>query len=82
MVASSLLESLSPCFIFVKIIVFILPGEWKYLIENRIIIKIVSLMTFHSYDLTEKYITMLSKYKEIERYFEEDQTSEYDFFVI
>lgn len=34
-------------------------------------------MTFHSYDLTEKYITMLSKYKEIERYFEQDQNSEF-----
>lgn len=46
--------------------------------ENKIIIKIVSLMTFHSYDLTEKYITLLSKYKEIEKYFEEDQNSKYE----
>lgn len=32
-------------------------------------------MTFHSYDLTEKYITVLSQYKKIERYFEDDENS-------
>lgn len=32
-------------------------------------------MSFHAYELIEKYITVLSQYKEIEKYFEDDETS-------
>lgn len=39
-------------------------------------------MTFHSYELTEKYITLLSKYKEIEKYFEEDENCKFLVIII
>nr|CAH7760848.1 unnamed protein product [Callosobruchus chinensis] len=42
------------------------------LIKNKITKSVINLMTFHSYELTEKYITVLAEYKEIEKFFEDE----------
>ncbi|VEN58990.1 unnamed protein product [Callosobruchus maculatus] len=47
-------------------------NEWIDLIKNKITKHVINLMTFHSYELTEKYITVLAEYKEVEKFFEDE----------
>lgn len=49
----------------------IFPGEWEQFFQNKIVTKILNLMMFHSDELTEKYITVFSQYKEIEQQLQE-----------
>ncbi|KAJ8943637.1 hypothetical protein NQ318_005638 [Aromia moschata] len=42
-------------------------SDWKYFFKNPITVKVLSLMTFNSYELTEKYITAFSQKKTLEK---------------
>lgn len=54
---------------------FIFSAERNCLVRKKIIFKNISMMTFHSYELIEKYILVFSQCKEIEKFFEDDETS-------
>ncbi|CAH0560812.1 unnamed protein product [Brassicogethes aeneus] len=45
----------------------IITDEWNDFFKHEITIKVLNLMTFHSYELTEKYVIVYSQFKEIQR---------------
>nr|CAI5855389.1 unnamed protein product [Callosobruchus analis] len=55
--------------------------ECSVLIKNKITKSVINLMTFHGYELTEKYITVLAEYKEIEKFFEDEGCECKSFYV-
>nr|XP_023012294.1 uncharacterized protein LOC111502441 isoform X1 [Leptinotarsa decemlineata] len=53
-------------------------NEWDTFFKNKITVKMLSLMAFHSYELAEKYITVYSQFKEIERHLQEEESLDLD----
>ncbi|XP_018576354.1 uncharacterized protein LOC108914921 [Anoplophora glabripennis] len=45
----------------------LISSEWSHFFKHPITTKVLNQMTFHAYELTEKYITVFSQYKEIEK---------------
>ncbi|CAG9836373.1 unnamed protein product [Diabrotica balteata] len=53
-------------------------GEPVNFFESKIILKVLNLMTFNCYELTAKYITVYSQFKDIERRFREKGVCDLD----